>query len=271
METPATNRIELSLRDRLSRLTHLQACKLLGPDGTKLIREGGKREVAIEEQVYLDGDLFRLRLGSAVVTITLMAEARQRLHWNCTRCDGACDHVGTAFSVILEEKTALGLAAPPPERVPVESLSDVELVHQALLERQERATTERMTMKATDPERPWSDYLVTNALSGKTYRVALRGPERGQSYCSCPDFRKNTLGTCKHILHVQAKIKRRFDAAVLRRPFVQKDVAVHLLYGRDLELRLLMPAKPRPQVSAIPGPAGRQADSGSLRTPSANP
>ena len=44
-----------------------------------------------------------------------------------------------------------------------------------------------------------------------TYRVALRGWERGESYCSCPDFRKNTLGTCKHILHVLEKVPRSFS------------------------------------------------------------
>ena len=72
-----------------------------------------------------------------------MAEARQRLHWNCTQCESACEHVGAAFSLILEDKMRLGLAAPPKPRVPVESLGEDELVRQALAERAERAKTER--------------------------------------------------------------------------------------------------------------------------------
>ena len=121
----------LSLHDRLSRLTFLEACKLLGPEGRTLIQKSANKwEIAIADDVYLGGDLFRLRFpseangrASVVVTITLMAEARNRLNWNCTHCEGACEHVGAAFSLILEEKTALGLAAPPPEpRTPVESL-----------------------------------------------------------------------------------------------------------------------------------------------------
>ena len=52
---------ELTLKDRLSRLTFAQACKLLGPDGNKLIMQGGKFEItSIEENVYLGDDLFRL-------------------------------------------------------------------------------------------------------------------------------------------------------------------------------------------------------------------
>ena len=61
-----------------------------------------------------------------------------------------------------------------------------------------------MSVRAVDAAQPWTDYVVRNHLSGKTYRVALRGLEPGDSYCSCPDFRTNTLGTCKHVLRVLA-------------------------------------------------------------------
>jgi|GEM_PF-2400950 len=196
---------ELTLKDRLSRLTFAQACKLLGPDAGQLIRTGGKHEISIDEQVYLGDDLFRLSMNGAVVTITPMAAARQRLHWNCTRCDGACEHVGAAFSLILEEKVPLGLAAPPAERVPIESLGEDDLLTLAIAQREERSRKERMTVRSTNPKALWTDYLVTSAVSGRTYRVALRGWEPGDSYCTCPDFRKNTLGICKHVLTVQRR------------------------------------------------------------------
>ncbi len=247
-------RRELTLKDRLSHLSYPQACKLLGPNGGALIREGGAREIDIQQQVYLRGDLFRLRLNGAVVTITPMAEVPQRLHWNCTRCTQACEHVGAALSLILEEKTALGLAAPPPERVPMESLTEEELVRQAVDEREERASKERMTIRAAQPNTLWTDYLVTNTATGKTYRVALRGWEPGESYCSCPDYRSNTLGTCKHILNVQRKVKRRFPAAKRKRPYRQDDIAVHLRYGGEPELRMLLPPDLNGQVAGVVQP-----------------
>ena len=111
-----------------------------------------------------------------------------------------------------------------------------------------------MTVRSTNPRRLWADYLVTNAESGKTYRVALRGWEPGDSYCSCPDFRKNTVGTCKHILAVQNRAKRRFPASVQRRKYVQKDIAVHLKYGKELELRLLLPNRLDDPVEQIVQP-----------------
>ena len=244
----------LTLKDRLSRLGYRQACKLLGAEGEQLIRKGGMWDIDIGRDVHFGGDLFRLRLNGAVVSVTTMAEAKQRLHWNCTRCDGACEHVGAAFSLILEEKMALGLAAPPPERVPVESLGEKELIERAIAEREERAKTEKMTVRSTDAKKLWVDYVVTNAESGKTYRVALRGWEPGESYCSCPDFRKNTLGLCKHILRVQAQARRRFPAGVRGRRFRQKGLAVHLSYEAELELRWLLPAELDAATARLIGP-----------------
>jgi G3E family GTPase len=95
---------ELTLRDRLSRLSYLKACRLLGEEGRRLIREGGsKYEIEIDEQVHLSDDHFRLSLPGAEVTIALMAGARDKLYWNCGSCDRACEHAGAAFSLILEE------------------------------------------------------------------------------------------------------------------------------------------------------------------------
>ena len=68
-----------------------------------------------------------------------------------------------------------------------------------------------MKLTSMNKATPWTDYTVTSHLSGKTYRVSLRGVEAGQSYCSCPDFASNHLGTCKHILYALARIKKRFE------------------------------------------------------------
>ncbi len=231
----------IHLKDKLSHLSFREACRLLGPQGEKLIRAGGKYEIDIIEQVILNNTFFRLDVEDAVVHIRLDNEKNQRLNFQCSRCNGACVHIGAALSLILEEKLALGLSAPPPERTPAENLSDEELVKQAIEERIERAQKEKMTVSSMNPEELWTDYIVTSHASGKSYRVALRGWERGESFCTCPDYRKNTLGTCKHILHTIEKVAKRFNKSVRETPYRVKELAVHLKYGKKRELRMLIP------------------------------
>ena len=261
MATQVKKSKDLTLKDKLSRLTFTQACDLLGGpiEGKKLLYAGGK--LAIEEwdeQVYLGGDLFRLSLPheDVIVTITLRQDKVKRLLLNCDKCDTPCEHLGSALSAILECKSALGLAKPPIEREAVEALSEEQLIERALNERQQRAKEEKFVVEASakDGKSPWQDYVVTSRLSGKTYRVALRGAEMGDSFCTCPDYRSNTLGTCKHILHTLQKIRRRYEPAAFKKKPKQKETSVYLKYGIDLALRLGSPDRPSESTAKIIGP-----------------
>ena len=106
---------ELTLFDKLSRLSFLQATKLLGSEGADLIAAGGKHDIDITTQVEFDQDRFRLAVDSCTVTLALSPAARDRLEWRCSACNVPCEHVGAAFSLIIEEKLALRLADVPPE------------------------------------------------------------------------------------------------------------------------------------------------------------
>jgi len=233
----------LKLFDTLSRLNHAQASKLLGPECERLLTAGGSHDIDIATQVELGVDILRVAVGQATVTMTPSPAARGRLAWRCSECNVPCEHAGAAFSLVLEEKLALGLAGEPPAQDTASDASDEDLVAAAIRERKQRALTEKMRLVPADAREIWTDYTVTNAESGKSYRVALRGFDPGASYCSCPDYRKNTLGTCKHILHVLERVRRRFPASAQREPHKQRDIALHLAYGRELELRMLLPER----------------------------
>ena len=123
---------DLTLIDKLSRLSYSQTLKLLGSDAPKLLRAGNRWDFRIGGGRVPGRGLVPPEVSTGdrrvnrrpLSTIRLMAESYDRLHWSCTACESLCEHVGAAFSLILDEKMALGLSAPPPERVPVESLSE---------------------------------------------------------------------------------------------------------------------------------------------------
>jgi superfamily II DNA or RNA helicase len=247
MRTEPSSR--LTLRDRLSRLTPVQAQKLLGPEGARLLAKGGAIDIDLATQVFLTADALRVSFpdgdeSAAAVSVTLDDGYRDRLCIACTRTGAIAQlYKAATLSLILEEKSALGLAAGPSADTPWELLPESELESRALAEREQRAAEEPMTVKSAQPATPWADYTVVNAASGKTYRVALCGMARGQSYCSCPDFRKNLLGTCKHVLKVQAWAKKRFKPAELAAKWVPQRFAVFARYDGELRLGLEAPAR----------------------------
>ena len=53
----------MNLKDKLSHRTHKQACKLLGPNGEKLIRSRGKHDIDIVDQVGVTKDFFEHQPG----------------------------------------------------------------------------------------------------------------------------------------------------------------------------------------------------------------
>ncbi len=257
---------QLTLKDRLSRLTYLQVCKLLGEDGKQLLQRGGTWDINIAQHVYFRGDLFQVKLPkrggeeSPIVSITIMAEARKRLKFNCTRCNSPCEHIGAAFALILEEKMALGLSKPPKVRKPLESLTEEELVTQAIADRAERAKAEKFKLTSQQPKKPWGDYTLTSKASGKSYHLSIFGTERGESYCSCPDFRNNTLGACKHLIYAIDRIKTKFPSSK-RRKHKPKHFSLCLVFEPDadgassvqISLRLTPPTEIDSEAEKIAG------------------
>ncbi|QDV40334.1 RNA polymerase-associated protein RapA [Stieleria neptunia] len=247
---------------RLGSLTFSQACQLLGDEGATLIRQGAQYLELNHDDVFLGGDLFRVRFsdpevdnGVAIATITLQSGRRRQLLVNCNQCETPCLHVGAALDHLLQSKSDLGLAQPPDESVPLEHLTPEELNQRAIADRVKRAAEERMKVRSTNTTKPWTDYLVTSERSGRTYRVALRGFDPGQSYCTCPDFRTNKLQTCKHVVHVQTKVQKRFSAAKLRSPYRRKKLSLAICYGEHRGLLFHMPAKVDPKMEEIVGDA----------------
>jgi hypothetical protein len=89
------------------------------------------------------------------------------------------------------------------------------VIEQQISARRERAHGNIVRILTRPDGNLYGDYSVRSA-SNKTYRVAMRGPSLFDNYCSCPDFAVNTLGTCKHIEALLARLRRRRGKALDR-------------------------------------------------------
>ena len=93
-------------------------------------------------------------------------------------------------------------------------------------------------LRNTGSQKVFSDFQVTNPTTNGTYRVAIRGEQLGDNFCSCPDFITNTLGTCKHIeFTLQTLRKQPGGEAALKRGFARPYSSIYLRYGAQREVR----------------------------------
>ena len=93
------------------------------------------------------------------------------------------------------------------------------------------------------PKKAFGDYRVLST-SGKQYRVAMRGPGLFDNFCTCPDFARNTLGTCKHIESILSRLRARYRSSLGRQRYERDRASLSLLYGDTLEVQLKLPENP---------------------------
>jgi len=103
--------------------------------------------------------------------------------------------------------------------------------------RKEFGGGQNFCLKNIGNEPVFSEFTVANPQSKREYRVAIRGRNCGDNFCSCPDFAVNTLGTCKHIEFTLAKLSRkRGGAKALAQGFSPAYSEVYVRYGAKREV-----------------------------------
>jgi superfamily II DNA or RNA helicase len=140
---------------------------------------------------------------------------------------------------------------------------------QEIERRRLRAETEPLTVRALNTHGGfYGDYAVQREDDTSPYRVEIRALDKTENSCSCQDYRKNGLGTCKHIeavlMDLRKKGARRFAAAAQEgSPLVE----VYLSRKGEPQVRALWPASVAKPVRDFLSPFF--TDSGELAAPPA--
>ncbi|MBM2817189.1 MAG: SNF2-related protein [Ignavibacteria bacterium] len=113
----------------------------------------------------------------------------------------------------------------------------------------------------------FSDFSVYNPISAKTYKVAIRSKEPGLNFCSCPDFKVNLLGTCKHIEFVLHQINsKELNKTLFNMDNKQFYSSISLKYGADRKVYLRIGENNNDKIKEI---AKEYFDSGNFLKPEA--
>lgn len=109
--------------------------------------------------------------------------------------------------------------------------------------RRQRAKAAKFQIENLGKKRVFSDYRVTNPESGGQYTVSVKGFEVGDNTCTCPDFKSNTLGTCKHIEAVLDTLKDDLPAHLQKKKAAVTKPEIALHYGEQLQLGIHLPPR----------------------------
>ena len=124
------------------------------------------------------------------------------------------------------------------------------LIEEQIHARQERAKEAVKRILSRPKGKPFGDYHLLST-SGQEYRVAMRGPGLFDNYCSCPDFSRNTLGTCKHIESILERLRKRYRSQLERKRYERERASLSLLYGESLDVQLKLPGTPEPSLKSV--------------------
>ncbi len=117
--------------------------------------------------------------------------------------------------------------------------------------RRQRARAAHLTIENLGKNRVFSDYRVTNPETKGQYNVTVKGFEPGDNACTCPDFKANTLGTCKHIEAVLDRIQADGEPVKRRKaPVTRSEVGLDYS-AAQLRLRIQLPPRHSDQLAEL--------------------
>ena len=88
-----------------------------------------------------------------------------------------------------------------------EAFTRKEMIQRVLQERRERS--EKEIYSISFGENVHGVHKI-KTQSGRIYEITIRDFHSDNGYCSCPDFKTNKLGTCKHLIFAKKKLKQQY-------------------------------------------------------------
>ena len=142
------------------------------------------------------------------VTISLIlknsaSQADLSFQCSCASRFDCCPHSAAALILLRikygEEKSKSSLES--------SQYTKKEMIKRVLKERHEKAAKEKFEIRLGDNIH---GFHKIKTEGGRIYEITIRDFDSGNGYCSCPDFKTNKLGTCKHLIFAVDHLKKKY-------------------------------------------------------------
>jgi len=136
-------------------------------------------------------------------------------------------------------------------------------IQEQIERRRERARAEILKI-VNKGGHPVFSLFEVSSVSKKSYRVDIRSLDELQNSCTCPDYKTNLIGTCKHIEGVLISLEKehgkKLQKLAAERP---KGTQIYLHHGVDVTVRIVLPIPENARVKVL---LSRYFDSAGLLT-----
>ena len=123
-----------------------------------------------------------------------------------------------------------------------------ELLEEQIDRRRKRGTKELAKITNQGKHAVYSRFHATST-SGQSYTVQIRSLTERFNTCTCPDYRTNTIGTCKHIEGVIAYLKKEFKDQW--KTFIAEAPPISQVYVHHAERITVRTTLPRPRSNRL--------------------
>ena len=113
---------------------------------------------------------------------------------------------------------------------------------QEQIERRRERAREEILKIANKGSHPIFSQFEVKSVSGRAYRVEIRSLDEMQNSCTCPDYKTNLIGTCKHIegvlIYLRVEYEKDLEKLSKERP---RGTQIYLHYAEAVTVRAGLP------------------------------
>jgi superfamily II DNA or RNA helicase len=124
-------------------------------------------------------------------------------------------------------------------------------IQEQIERRRERARAEILKI-VNKGDHPVFSLFEVSSVSKKSYRVEIRSLDELHNSCTCPDYKSNLIGTCKHIegvlIYLEKEHGKKLKKLANEKP---RGAHIYLHHGMDITVRVTLPLPDRAPVKDL--------------------